>query len=298
MASPTPPRVFDSFVSASAIPTLKTLAPSQLTEMMHITVKMLSGEVCSFDVNGDGTVKELKSSVAEKTSTPADSFALYRGKTYLAVVKALGEAGVVDGDLLYARPCAAPKHRAETRINRLGVRPKRGGAACSIRHDVRAAKEDVIDEVAVVGHTARACHDILTGVPVPRTPGQTDGARMKQLRLQKRAADNELCDLREREGNRLSKRRVDASLAVVAEAGVAQGAVQLVLDVATREELDIKKQELADYCKARKKMITAREKQFRAAEHAAGNIGATADSAGSAGAAAPAGGKRAKRARK
>ena len=278
--------------------------------MMHITVKPQSGEVLGpFAVNGDSTVKELKSKVAEETSTPADSLSLYRGKTYLAVVKTLGDAGVVDGDMLYARPVPTAKHRAECRVNRLGVRPKFGGAARSIKHDIQAArengddvamgvKEEILDEVAVVGRTANATHDLLMGKPVPPTEGQTDSARMKQIRLQKRAMDNELCDLREREGNRLSKRKVDASRAVVAEAEVAEGAVQLVLDVATRNELDTKKQELADNYKAQKKLLAARERQFRAAEQAADNIGTTTGSADSADAAAPAGGKRVKRARK
>ena len=173
---------------------------------MNVTVMPLVGDVLTFVVDGKDTVGDLKARVAEKTSTAVDSFALYRCKptTYLAVVKTLGDAGIVDGDQLYARPRDGLKQRAVSRIRRVGVRPKRGGVARSVKYDIRVATEDVIDEVAADGKKTRvkvdACLTILKGGEVPRTPGQTDKERMKQIRSSKQSMNNELLDIREREG--------------------------------------------------------------------------------------------------
>ena len=268
--------------------------------MMHITVKKTpSGEVHPFEVDGTRTVQQLKDLYATVDTSMSKNFSLYLDSKYLPVVKTLVDAGITDGGILEAKPRAHdPKQRSEARINKMGTRPKRGGVARSIKYDIRASKEDVLDAVAAEGVSTRraigACENVLMGEPVPRKPGQTDKARLKQLRTQKRVMDNEVSDLREKEGVRIAQaqQRNKRNLAVDAE--VADGAVQLVLEVDTREELVAKKQEWMDQQKAQRNLLAAREKQFRAEERAAVRMEMARGSDGVVGPAVPAA-KRAKR---
>ena len=225
------------------------------------------GEVHAFPgVSGCTTVGELHAIVAEKTSMVVGNFALFDGRKYLPVSKTLAERQVVDGGRLNVQRRAGATQQAVERVNRLGVRPKQGGAARSIKHGIQVAKEDIIEEVISDGDATRvkvdACLTILTGGEVPRTPGQTDKERMKQIRSSKQSMNNELLDIREREGARLAKVKTKASRKLVAAAEVADGAVQLVLDVATHEELAAKKQEWAVQYKAQQKLLRVRAKQL------------------------------------
>ena len=75
----------------------------------------------------------------------------------------------------------------------------------SIKKDTAAIKtntEAVLDDT-------KALRAIAEGEEVPRKPGQSDKARLKQIRLQKRLLDNEAGDLREREAKRIQVEKHD-----------------------------------------------------------------------------------------
>ena len=65
---------------------------------------------------------------------------------------------------------------------------------------VRASEERLSRDIKEV-------HDVLRGKETGRQEDQTDKERLKQIRLQKRALDNEVGDIKERESERLAKFR-------------------------------------------------------------------------------------------
>ena len=246
--------------------------------MLQLTVKTLNGKEEPFvDIDETSTVSVFSLAVATSTDSSIGDFNMYRGKIYLAKGKTLKDAGVVDGDMLAMHKRQDNEARAKVRVHKLGVRPKRGGFACSSKYDVRAAKEDVIDAVAGVEQKVDATaadtkviKNVLMGKEVPRPADQSGKERLKQLRTTKRIIDNEISDLREEEGNRLAagKRTTATQLRQLAE--VADGAVQFAAgDISTREDVVNKRLELSHQFKASQKLLTARDKQMRAAEQQA-----------------------------
>ncbi len=106
------------------------------------------------DILGATTLSAFRDLVAWKTGVPAGEFRMYMGKTYLADPLMLEEAGVCDGAQL-RMASRALKARASGRVAKLGA------AARSTKHDVRVAKEDVVDAVIGVGHETQ---DMVQGV--------------------------------------------------------------------------------------------------------------------------------------
>ena len=244
--------------------------------MLQLTVKTLTGKEEPFvDIDETSTVSVFSLVVA--TSTGIEDFRMYRGKMYLAMGKTLKDAGVVDGDMLVMHKRQDKEARAKLRINKLGVRPKRGGVARSSKYDVRAAKEDVIDAVAGVEQKVDATavdikqvKSILMGGTTPRPADQSGKERLKQLRTTKRIIDNEISDIREDEGNRLAAGKRTAATQLHQLAEVADGAVQLVAgNISTREDVVNKRLELSQQFKASQKLLTARNRQLQAAEQQA-----------------------------
>jgi hypothetical protein len=246
--------------------------------MLQLTVKSLTGEEQQFiDVDETSTVSAFNSVVATSTGSPVENFRMYRGATYLAMSKTLKDVGVVDGAKLSMHKRQDKQSRAEVRVNKIGTRPKFGGAACSSKYDVRAAKEDVIDAVAGVEQKVDATaadtkviKNVLMGKEVPRHADQSGKERLKQLRTTKRIIDNEIGDLREEEGNRLAAAKRAAANALLDSAVVAEGAVQFVAgDISTCEDVKNKKAELVQQHKACQKVLDARAKELRVAEQKA-----------------------------
>ena len=83
----------------------------------------------------------------------------------------------------------------------------------SIKNDTEAIKgttEAIKGTAEAIKCTTDAIHEkvevicnAMEGGEQPRKEGQSDKARIKQLRVQKRLIDNEIGDLKEREGKRL-----------------------------------------------------------------------------------------------
>ena len=252
--------------------------------MMQLTVKTLLGEALEpIEVDSNSTVEGLKAMVSEKIQTPSELFALYRGSKYLAVAKCLGEAGLTDGDTLSIRSRAEAPQRAQARVDKLVARPKRGGVSGSVKYDIRAAKEDVIDTVCDEGAQTRGVaqeclsrvqqtKDILMGKPMPRDAGQTAEARLNQLRTQKRLMDNEIGPLAQQVALDRVRAKAAAAQTLQSQAELTDGAVQLVVDVGSREELDTKKKEWMETHKAMQKVLSARAKQFRDEEQKAAKL--------------------------
>ena len=113
------------------------------------------------------------------------------------------------------------------------------------------------------GVTLRALRDFFEGGEVPRKEGQSDKARMKELRLVKRTADNEIGDLKEREQKRICMEK-NASIAAVQQAAeIAQGSVEMVVgDIMDKDTLK------AQY-KAQMTVINQHEKAARTVERQA-----------------------------
>ena len=246
--------------------------------MLQLTVKSLTGEEQQFvDIDETSTVSVFSLVVATSTGSSIEGFRMYRGKMYLAMGKTLKDAGVVDGDMLAMHKRQDNEARAKVRVHKLGVRPKRGGVACSSKYDVRAAKEDVIDAVAGVEQKVDATaadtkviKNVLMGKEFPRPADQSGKERLKQLRTTKRIIDNEIGDLREEEGNRLAAAKRAAANALLDSAVVAEGAVQFVAGaLSTCEDVKNKKAELVQQHKAHQKVLDARAKELRVAEQKA-----------------------------
>ena len=191
--------------------------------MMQLTVKTLTGEEQQFiDVDETSTVSAFNTVVATRTGSPVEAFRMYRGGTYIPQCKTLKDAQVVDGTKLTMHKRQDKQHRAEVRVNKLGVRPTRGGVARSIKYDIRAGNaavrddvragtEDVLDGLAGVDQKQdemaadiKDIKNVLMGEAVPRPADQSDKARMKHIRNVKHFGNNELVDIREREANRIA----------------------------------------------------------------------------------------------
>jgi hypothetical protein len=246
--------------------------------MLQLTVKTLTGKEEPFvDIDETSTVSVFSLVVATSTGSSIEGFRMYRGKMYLAMGKTLKDAGVVDGDMLAMHKRQDKEARAKLRVNKLGVRPKRGGVACSSKYDVRAAKEDVIDAVAGVEQKVDATaadieviKNVLMGKEVPRHAGQSDKERLKQLRTAKGSMNNEIVDIRERETLRLAAAKRAAANQLLQVAVVAEGAVQFVAGaLSTCEDVKNKKAELVQHHKAHQKVLDARAKELRVAEQKA-----------------------------
>ena len=246
--------------------------------MMRLTVKTLAGDVHPVDIDGSGTVQQLKAKLAEETSTPTDEFSMFRirGKKYLPVVETLVGAGIVDGDVLRMKRRADPKHRAVARINQIGVRPKRGGVARSIKYEIRAGTEDVLDGLAVVGQKQdvmvtglaelaadmKVVKNVLMGEAAPRQADQSDKARIQQIRNHKHFGNAELTGLRESEDIRKAAGKRAASTQLRELAEVADGSVSLAVGDMTREQLKQDYQNKLKLVAARDKLAAKNEKEL------------------------------------
>jgi hypothetical protein len=225
------------------------------------------------DVDIRTTVSDLKARVSGMAGLTPASITLYRGAQYLAGSKTLHDAGVQDGAVLSMKLHVSKEARAKDRVKRLG------GNARSTKHDIRSAATAVIaanheehnetrslitplvDDVAVV-------KDLLLGKERRPSPGRTDKERLKELRIQKRCMDNEISDLREREGDRLSESKRAAANELRSVAEVADGAVQIAGgDISTREEVATASVSLTKNYKAQKAVLAALDKQFRKSEN-------------------------------
>ena len=157
-----------------------------------------------------------------------------------------------------------------------GLRLKNGQAKRSHNHAqlhaastgvmVGAVMEEgqrVVGKVEEVKDDTVAIRAFFEGGEVPRKEGQTDKARMKELRLLKRKVDNEIGDLKECEQERLYKKRNDGIALVQQAVEVAQGSCALVagdlMDKAT----------LTAQYKAQMKVLSENEKAARTAERQA-----------------------------
>ena len=252
--------------------------------MMQLTVKTLTGVEEQFiDVDETSTVGAFNAVVATRTEFAVEVFRMYRGGTYLPQCKTLKDAQVVDGTKLTMYCRQTNQCRAEARVNKLGVRPTRGGAAHSIKHDIlprtfvavncardqiRAGTEDVLDGLAGVDQKQdemaadiKAIKNVLMGEEVPRHAGQSDKARMKHIRNVKHFGNNELVDIREREDNRIAAGKRAASTQLRELAEVAEGSVTLAVGDMTREQLKLDYQNKLKAVAARDKLAAKREKE-------------------------------------
>ena len=98
-----------------------------------------------------------------------------------------------------------PEYKASLRLNK-------GDGKKSTSHshlNLHAQTQGVVLE-AVMAEGDRVCgriksvEGLIRGEDAPRVEGQSDKARLKELRLKKRAMDNEIGDLRESEAKRMT----------------------------------------------------------------------------------------------
>ncbi len=264
-----------------------------MASTIQVRVKPFTGAVVEFmDVDPAWTAAAFRAKIAETTGVPLEEFRLYKGKAYLADARKLSDAGVVNGTNLRMSTRTTPKGQAAARVAKLG------GAARSTKHDIRAAKEDIVEVVVnqgnanaqavaqlgadmrevvaevgarvdVAGGNIARLANVLEGAPAERKPTQSDASRMQELRNRKRFCDAELTGLREREGLRIAQAKRSRSDAVATSAMVAAGHVQLATgDLRDLAEVTAKRQELAAQHKASRKVLSEREKQLRNEERA------------------------------
>jgi hypothetical protein len=128
---------------------------------------------------------------------------------------------------------------------------------------VMSEGQKVADKVDKVKDDTAAIRNFFEGGEVHRKEGQSDKARVKELRLLKRTVDNEIGDLKEREQKRIRQEKNDSIAAVQQAAEIAQGSVDIVVgDIMDKETLK------AQY-KAQMTVITQHEKAARTAERQA-----------------------------
>ncbi len=241
-----------------------------------VRVKPLTGDAVEIpEVRGDLTVGGLRAVVAATTEVSAQGFCMYKGKKYLADGLSLDAAGVTDGTYLSMSHRPSLKERAATRVTKLG------NAARSTKHDIRVSKEDVIDAVTETHQETQnqlqglaamvsGVHAIMQGAEAPQDPTQPDRARLKQLRLQKRAMDNEISDLREREAERCCKVKRERAAETIGLTTAAEGQVQLAAETLLgNADIDAKRQELKEQHKAQLQVLNKRTAQLKAADRAA-----------------------------
>jgi len=251
--------------------------------MLQLTVKTLTGEEQQFiDIDETSTVSAFNAVVATRTGSPVEAFRMYRGVTYLAKGKTFQDVGVADGTKLTMQKRQDNKQRAQIRINALGVRPKFGGVARSIKYDIRAGTEDVINDMragtedvldgiagvdqkqAEMAAEIKLIKNVMMGEATPRHAGQSDKERMKHLRSLKHFANNELVDIRENEDNRQAAGKRTAANQLREMAEIADGCVQLAVGegVSSRADVVAKKAQLTQDYKLSLKLLAARDKQF------------------------------------
>ena len=75
-------------------------------------------------------------------------------------------------------------------------------------------------------------NDVLSGKETGPQEGQTDKERLKQVRLQKRALDNEVGDIKERESERLAKiRKVPTGSSAAGTSSSSSGSAAMAVDL-------------------------------------------------------------------
>ena len=142
-----------------------------MASTIQVRVKPFTGPVVEFmDVDPAWTAAAFRAKIAETTGVPLEEFRLYKGKAYLAEARKLSDAGVVNGTNLRMSTRTTPKGQAAARVAKLG------GAARSTKHDIRAAKEDIVEAVANQGN-ANAQAVVQLGADMREVVGEV-GARV------------------------------------------------------------------------------------------------------------------------
>ena len=243
--------------------------------MVNVFVTTLSGERESLTVDPEITVDELKSLVRQKVDVPKQFRLGYKSRA-LAVKQTLAGAGVPNAAEIWMAKAESPVLQQSGHTQALG-RVARGkqpngstvhaiaavaaittvGVKLQCTMNARADRIDTKIDANMVATTEVLSR--INGEEVPRVPGQTDIARMKQLRSTKHNADQELTDIKERERVRkLQNQKVDNDT-ILQGAVIADGAVQSAFqDITSLEDLEKNR-------KAMNKAYAARKKRMRQA---------------------------------
>ena len=237
--------------------------------VVNVFVTTLSGERESLTVDPEITVDELKSLVRQKVDVPKQFRLGYKSRA-LAVKQTLAGAGVPNAAEIWMAKAETPVLQQSGHTQALGRVARGKQPNGSTLHAIAAvgtelqrtmnARADRID--AKIDANLVATTEVLSrinGEEVPRVPGQTDIARMKQLRSTKHNADQELTDIKERERVRkLQNKKVDNDT-ILQGAAIADGAVQSAFqDITSLEDLEKKR-------KAMNKAYAAQKKRMRQA---------------------------------
>ena len=236
--------------------------------VVNVVVTTLLGEKVPLAIDSGTTGAKLKDLVRQKAEVPKQ-FRLGFKSVGLAAKRALSEAGIPDGAEIWMSKSESPP-TLSGHAQALGRVARGKQVAGSIKHAIAAVDGNLTRAIntradrtdAKIDANLVATTEILSrinGEEVPRVPGQTDIARMKQLRSTKHNADQELTDIKERERVRkLQNKKVDNDT-ILQGAAIADGAVQSAFqDITSLEDLETNR-------KAMNKAYAAQKKRMRQA---------------------------------
>ena len=203
--------------------------------VVNVVVTTLLGEKVPLAIDSGTTGAKLKDLVRQKAEVPKQ-FRLGFKSVGLAAKRALSEAGIPDGAEIWMSKSESPP-TLSGHAQALGRVARGKQVAGSIKHAIAAVDGNLTRAIntradrtdAKIDANLVATTEILSrinGEEVPRVPGQTDIARMKQLRSTKHNADQELTDIKERERLRKRQNKIDDNSAMHDAAVVAEGAFQ------------------------------------------------------------------------
>ncbi len=233
---------------------------------MTITVYTGKGDArrqCEVDTSSDTLVRDVVEDATTKLQL-VGHYSLNTNKSRLTDKRTLSQSGVVQGDNLRLDKRAT----AEWMANR---RRQLKGPAAILAAEVNLGTERVLDQMAEdqgrlqeMGEEVAGISAIMQGGEVPRAADQTDKARLNQLRLQKRAMDNEIGTLREREAQRICKATHSRAEETIGLTCAAQGSVQIVAEeLLCGEDVDKAQRELTSKYNAQKKVLSAHKTQLK-----------------------------------
>ncbi len=237
---------------------------------MTITVYTGKGDArrqCEVDTSSDTLVRDVVEDATTKLQL-VGHYSLNTNKSRLTDKRTLSQSGVVQGDNLRLDKRAT----AEWMANR---RHQLKGPAAILAAEVNLGTERVLDQMEEdradyqgrlqeMGEEVAGISAIMQGGEVPRAADQTDKARLNQLRLQKRAMDNEIGTLREREAQRICKATHSRAEERIGWTSAAQGSLQIVAEeILCGEDVEKAQRELTSKYNAQKKVLSAHKTQLK-----------------------------------